>query len=100
MTASPWTAGDRALLLAYADYETKLCPGCGHPKAEAWHTDNDGFYEADEPITCHACTAQARAAAESAKDFKPVEYLGAHYTRPADQPLPSLTPTDLTRGGD
>lgn len=95
VTASPWTAGDRALALAYRAYRDSLCPGCGHPCDEAWHPDNDGWYEADAPVTCHACTAKARADAESEKDFKPVEYFGARYTRPSDQPLPPLNPAAL-----
>jgi hypothetical protein len=95
IAASPWTEGDRALMLAYRAYEDSLCPGCHHPRAEAWHPDNDGWYEADDPITCHACTAQARAVAESEKDFKPVEFLGSRYTRPAEQPLPPLNPAAL-----
>ena len=82
-------------MLAYAAYKDSLCKGCGHPRSEASHSDNDGYYEADEPVTCHACTALARAAAESEKDFKPVEYLGVRYTRPADLPLPVLNPAVL-----
>ena len=52
-----WTDDDRALLLALADYEATLCPGCGEPKQHAWHSDLDGWYE-PEQLVCHACTAQ------------------------------------------
>lgn len=96
MTASPWTAGDRALMLAYDAYTATLCPGCGHPIELAWHPDNDGFFDA-ESATCHACTAMDRAAdPDSTKPVKPHDHMWATYTRPPDKPLPPLPPTDLT----
>lgn len=83
-------------MLAYRAYRNSLCPGCHHPTTEAWHPDNDGWYEADEPITCHACTARKKAVSEESEaDFKPVEYLDVLYTRPADKPLPPLNPAAL-----
>jgi hypothetical protein len=46
-------------LLAWRIYNDGLCPGCGHPRATAWHPDNGlGAFEKIEEITCWGCTAQ------------------------------------------
>lgn len=57
VTSPPFTPEDRALLAGYAVYEQTLCPGCGQPRHEAWHSDMDGYYET-QLIVCHACTAK------------------------------------------
>lgn len=57
--ASPaWTSEDHDLLIALAEYEATLCPGCGHPKDWAWHPDNEaeGWFEKHE-FTCQGCAA-------------------------------------------
>lgn len=57
-TASPWTPEDQALMLAWREYQDSLCPDCKHPKATAWHPDNeDGGFEQTGEITCWGCTA-------------------------------------------
>ena len=56
ISAPAFTEEDRALVLALRAYEASLCPGCGEPKHEAWHSEMDGFYEG-ETYVCHACTA-------------------------------------------
>lgn len=85
MTASPWTAEDRALLLAYRSYRATLCPGCGHPKETAWHVDNGGEFEVTSRYTCHPCTAKR--ADNGGSD--PVEYVVVTDTRDyAADPLP------------
>ena len=54
--ASPaYTPQDRALLMGLEGYEASLCK-CGIPRSVAWHSDMDGWYEA-ESFVCHACTA-------------------------------------------
>lgn len=100
--APEWTDEDRRLLLAYQRYLDEHCPGCGHPKATAWHPDNDGFFEADHQVICHACTAikaasTPDAAGEKHKEVEPVVYLSVTDTRDyARRPLPAL---DLHQGG-
>lgn len=54
----PYTREDRGLLAGLKAYEAGLCPGgCGQPTAIAWHSDMDGWYQADR-FVCHACTAR------------------------------------------
>lgn len=45
-------------MLAHKIAKNRLCPGCGHPKATAWHSDNDGWYEVTETYQCNPCTVQ------------------------------------------
>lgn len=54
----PYTREDRGLLEGLAAHEAGLCPGCRQPTAVAWHSDMDGYYEADK-FVCHACLARA-----------------------------------------
>lgn len=77
---------DRALLLGLARYEDSLCPGGGHTIAEGWHSDMDGWWEADE-FVCHACTARSVTG-------KPVTYTLLRNTLPATKPL---TPFDINK---
>lgn len=86
MQSPAYTEDDRALLLALADYEASLCPGCGEPKHEAWHSELDGFYEGDR-LVCHACTARR-------DDDKQVVYVAIRSTYPVDR-LPQLTPLEI-----
>lgn len=37
------------------------CPGCGHPRHEAWNPDSAGWYELRE-AECQACSVIERAA--------------------------------------
>lgn len=102
VVVSEWTPEDRALMLAYDAYVKGLCRGCGHPKATAWHYDNDGFFEATETYVCHACTA-ARPANEDGT-VKPVEYDIITDTRDyVAKPLPPFqqqrTTDDVEGGG-
>lgn len=46
-------------MLALRSYRSTLCPGCGNPKATAWHVDNDGHWEAKAEYTCQPCTVRA-----------------------------------------
>lgn len=52
-----YTAEDRALLTGLRTYEAELCR-CGVPRSVAWHSEMDGFFEADR-FVCHACTAKS-----------------------------------------
>jgi hypothetical protein len=54
-----WTDADRGLLLGLGMWEATLCPGgCGHTIDQAWHTDNDGWFEV-QGFKCYACTELA-----------------------------------------
>lgn len=55
--ASPWTSEDRALMLAWREYDDTLCPSCGHPQATAWNESRGTWFEKVKDITCWACTA-------------------------------------------
>lgn len=60
ITWGEWTDEDRALMLALEVYRSTLCPGCHHPKATAWHPDNEGWFDPEDdeqPTTCWACTS-------------------------------------------
>lgn len=58
-TGAEWTAEDRALMLGYQLYESRIHHRCGQEKAKAFHPDNDGEYEVhdDDVLVCWACTA-------------------------------------------
>lgn len=74
----PFVAEDRALLMGLEAYEASLCV-CGHPRAVAWHSEMDGFYD-DKSYVCHACSAKAG---------REVAYHSTVDTRdPAKGPLP------------
>lgn len=93
VTASPWTAEDRALMLALKVHKRSLCPGCGHPKSTAWHWDNEGWFEPTRTFTCHACTAERGPDQEGRT--RPVEYVVIEDTRNYDEsPLPPDRPTE------
>lgn len=86
VTASPWTAEDRALLLAYEIHLASLCPKCGHPKDTAWHFDNEGEFEVAEQYTCHPCTVMA---GQGDGPTEPVQFLSVRDTRDySERPLP------------
>lgn len=73
---------DHALLLGLDMYEKSLCRGCSHPRAVAWHSDMDGWFESFS-VKCHACTAM------SGDGSKPVLYQYVVDTRPdPGEPLP------------
>lgn len=56
MESPDFTDDDRALLMALDAWEDTLCPGpCGQPKAKAWHTDTDGWWE-HASYHCYACS--------------------------------------------
>lgn len=69
-----------------------MCPGCGQPKATAWHPDNHGWWEVEHEVTCHPCTAIRAAASpgDNDEEVEPVRYLAVtdrrDYTR---KPLPT-----------
>jgi hypothetical protein len=52
-----YTREDRALLMGLESYEASLCR-CGVPVQVAWHSEMDGYFEADQ-VVCHVCTARA-----------------------------------------
>lgn len=59
-----WGDVDRLLAVALTKYEASLCDGCGQPLHESMDPQHDrdnragpAFYEAPEPVRCHACTA-------------------------------------------
>lgn len=83
----PFTDVDQALLLGFAEYEESLCPGCKTPIAEAWHSETDGWWDANQYV-CHPCTARARADDQPGRESKPVAYTFVHSTLPAGRVLP------------
>ncbi|WP_193613164.1 hypothetical protein [Nocardioides lijunqiniae] len=73
-------------MLAYEDHLATLCPGCGHPKATAWHFDNEGEFEVVEQYTCHPCTAMK---GQDDGPTQPVLFASVRDTRNyAEHPLP------------
>jgi hypothetical protein len=87
-TASAWTEEDRALMLARDAYLATLCRGCGQPKDQAWHPDNEGWYEVSASFECHACTALRREGNPSAE---PVVFHAVTDTRDYEKdPLPPM----------
>lgn len=67
-TASPWTPEDQSLMLAWTEYQASLCPGCGHPKATAWHHMNDDAFELQGDFVCWACTAAQKPDADGKRE--------------------------------
>lgn len=99
VTASAWSEEDRALMLGYREYLGTLCSGgCGQPKALAHHWDNDGWFEADDSVVCHACTAIRQAEREdSSEPAKPVRLISVRDVRDYEKkPLPQ-TPERRSR---
>lgn len=68
VASSPWSAEDRALMLAWRTYQDGLCPGCGHPKATAWHHHNDQAFAHEGDFVCWACTAAKPAQEDGSPD--------------------------------
>lgn len=88
--SSPWTAADRALMLAFEQYKATLCPRCSNPKAKAWSSmdpdapdfdEHSGWWEMTTPMVCEPCTVQNR---HGNPEAPPVEYAAAYDTRPYD----------------
>lgn len=81
-------------MLARAMHRRTLCPGCGHPKATAWHPDNEGWFEPNE-VTCHGCTAER--GPEVNGRVQPVKWVssrdGRDYEKKPLPPFPDLTKT-------
>lgn len=74
-------------MLALRLHHASLCPGCGQPKATAWHSDMDGWFDVDL-ITCHACT-RVQSVASGGADSHPKEYAVVTDTRDyVAKPLP------------
>lgn len=86
VTASSWTEEDRALMLAWREYQDSLCKGCGHPKATAWHhtNDPDTDFAVDGEFVCAACTAAQKPNAEGKRER--VTYPVVVDRRPVSQP--------------
>jgi hypothetical protein len=57
VSSPAYTVEDRALLMGLDAYEGSLCR-CGVPITSAWHSEMDGYYEADEAV-CHVCSLRA-----------------------------------------
>ncbi len=76
-----YTREDRALLMALESYEASLCR-CGVPVAVAWHSEMDGYPEADQAV-CHFCTARAG---------RQVVYATVRNTRDPAMPMPPFLP--------
>lgn len=88
LSQSPWTPEDRALMLALNVYNAGNCPNCGHPKATAWHPDNEGWFEVVQTYECNACTALRQ---HAAPDEQPVEFVVVDDTRDYEaNPLPPM----------
>lgn len=83
-------------MAARALHYLSLCRGCGHPKATAWHPDNDGWFSVTSAVTCWGCTAKADP--DEQGKVRPVEYLVVEDVRDySAKPLPPFpkakTPT-------
>lgn len=90
METPEWTDEDRAALLGLQMYETTLCPGCGHPKQSAWHSDMAGWWESEQ-FVCLACTA-----ASGETDGKPNERIYTHtFVDPKAGDLADLPPLQI-----
>lgn len=62
-----WLESDTDYVLAWMDYQSSLCSGCGQLKSESMDPANDRAYEA-VPIQCFACAtkdAEMRKAGEA-----------------------------------
>src|SRR3954462_13378745 len=57
-----WDEETRDLAIAYAMWESDLCPGCNSPLSETLSSDNEGLYVASAPVRCHSCTAREQTA--------------------------------------
>lgn len=83
--------------MGYEAYQARLCPGCGFPKEQAWHSEWDGFYEATK-VVCHACSA-------ALPEGDQTTYVVTVDTRDPDAPAPppfeigvtTTTPTERKR---
>lgn len=79
-------------MLAYEMYLGSLCEGCGHPKATAWHPDNDGWFEVTGEWVCNACTAMERHGADPEHLPPPTRILRVSDTRDyTARPLPRVS---------
>lgn len=56
-----FTDEDYADAIAWQTVQDDRCPGCGQPRSESMHPDNDDAYEAKAWV-CHACAAKTRKA--------------------------------------
>lgn len=81
ISSPPYTREDRALLMGLESYEASLCR-CGVPVEVAWHSEMDGYPEADEAV-CHFCTARAG---------RQVVYATVRNTRDPAKPMPPFVP--------
>jgi hypothetical protein len=79
VTAGVWTAEDRALMLAWATYQAELCPGCGHPKATAWHHHSSDSFDLVGDFVCWACTARQPKKSDGSRE--PVKFPVVEDTR-------------------
>lgn len=87
-----WTFVDRVLAVASVLSDDLRCPGCGHPKHEAWNPDSEGYYEAQEAI-CQGCSAVIKSG-EGQKDHGPELKRWTIDTRPKDVALRPWNPLD------
>lgn len=87
--APEWTEGDRAALLGLQAYESTLCPGCLLPKQVAWHSDMDGWFEAESAV-CLACTAKTGTGDAAQEQV----YHLVHHTQ-SDLEVAALSPLEL-----
>lgn len=62
-----WTDEDRALAMAWADYQRDKCGGCGKSLSETTEAEHQHAY-AGEVIRCHSCAAQARTVNQFVED--------------------------------
>lgn len=80
-----WTFTDRVLAAASVIADDMRCPGCGHPKHEAWNPDSEGWYVARE-ADCQGCAALQRAA-DGEREPRPERKRWVVDERPADVEL-------------
>lgn len=55
-TEIEWDDDSRNLAMAFAVYESDLCPGCSQPMSETTLAENEGAFIPGPAIRCHWCT--------------------------------------------
>lgn len=66
-------------MLAWQMYQAELCPGCGHPKATAWHHHSSDSFDLTGEFVCWACTARQPVNKDGARE--PVKFPVVEDTR-------------------
>jgi hypothetical protein len=74
---SEWDEDSRQLVLAFAEYEARLCPNCGGDQNETTDKENDGRYQVTKTL-CYRCVDLAIMQQASTHSHKESLLWGAH----------------------